>query len=961
VPDDPRDAIRVLHVDDEPGVLDLTETFLERTGDPFAVETATSAEAGLEQIAEHRPDCVVSDYEMPGRDGLEFLQAVRERHPDLPFILFTGKGSEAVASDAVSAGVTDYLQKETGTQQYELLANRITNAVEQARTERKLRTHREQLERLHEATRTLITAETRSEVARQASETARDVLDLPLNGIHLYDPDRNVLVPETVTDQVHDVLGEPPTIAPGEGVAWTAYETGETRVYGDIREAPGVMNPDTPIRSELHVPIGEHGVLVLASLVPDDFTEADVTSAKILAANVEAALDRIERTRELERQHKLFEKVQDFADVGAWEWDPRRESGYYSEAVYRIYGVDSRTDKSPAADLEEFYHPEDRETLRTAFRRAVEEGEPYDVELRVVDAEGEQKWVRTRGDPQFENGTCARVRGTIQDVTERREHERKLNRLQQRTRALMHTDTRAETARVAIETAENVIGAPLSGVHLLNESGDTLEPVAVTDSIHEAFEQPPSYHRNAPDGSSSALAWDLFESGEVLRVDDIHQYDPLDATPLTRSVLIHPLGEYGIFVVSSTEVDAFTETDETLVEILATTLRAALDRVTRDEHRRQREQRLRRLHDVTLDLVQAEDRRTVAELAVEGAEEVLGFPLVMVRQYDPEQDGLVPAASTEGVDDVFDGRPVFRPGGGSFNWGVYETGESRVFDDVSQSDRAIDADTPLRSLAIFPLGEFGTLSAGSVEPATFGETDVFLGRLLATATEAAFERVDHRAELQRQRDDLERKNSRLEEFTNTVSHDLRNPLVVAEGQLELALEDRENERLAGALDAVRRSQALIDDLLELARTDSRIGEIESVQLEQVVSECWHHVDTSGSTLEVDTEQTIRADRGRLQQLLENLYRNAVDHNDREVTVTVGELEEGFYVEDDGRGIPEAERDDVFETGYTTTAGGTGFGLRIVAEIATVHGWSIGVSEGETGGARFEITGVETLD
>lgn len=131
--------ISVLHVDDEQEIAELTATHLERLHDDFSVVTETDATIALERLRDDgRFDCVVSDYEMPSMDGLEFLGAVREIDPDLPFILFTGKGSEEIASEAIRAGVTDYMQKAIGTKQYEVLANRIRNAVYQYRTEQEL-------------------------------------------------------------------------------------------------------------------------------------------------------------------------------------------------------------------------------------------------------------------------------------------------------------------------------------------------------------------------------------------------------------------------------------------------------------------------------------------------------------------------------------------------------------------------------------------------------------------------------------------------------------------------------------------------------------------------------------------------------------------------------------------------------------------------------------------------------
>ncbi|WP_273837635.1 bacterio-opsin activator domain-containing protein [Halococcus sp. PRR34] len=133
------EPIRVLFVDDEQRLVEVAARFLEDLQESFVVVTETSASDALDRLDhEGVPDCIVSDYRMPGLDGLEFLEAVREEHSKVPFVLSTGKGSEEVASEAISAGVTDYLRKDTGTDQYAVLANRIENAVAQRRAERAL-------------------------------------------------------------------------------------------------------------------------------------------------------------------------------------------------------------------------------------------------------------------------------------------------------------------------------------------------------------------------------------------------------------------------------------------------------------------------------------------------------------------------------------------------------------------------------------------------------------------------------------------------------------------------------------------------------------------------------------------------------------------------------------------------------------------------------------------------------
>ena len=207
---------------------------------------------------------------------------------------------------------------------------------------------------------------------------------------------------------------------------------------------------------------------------------------------------------------------------------------------------------------------------------------------------------------------------------------------------------------------------------------------------------------------------------------------------------------------------------------------------------------------------------------------------------------------------------------------------------------------------------------------------------------------------------LQHTNERLQEFAGIVSHDLRSPLAVAQGRLELARAQSGSEHLDAIARAHERIDSLIGDLLTLAQAGSRIAEVEPVDLAALCEASWQTVPTGDATLDIEINRRTDADSSRMKQLLENLIRNAVEHGGNGVAVTVGEIPEGdgFYVADDGPGIPESTRASVFESGYSTGGTGTGLGLAIVTEIAEAHGWEVGIAESSGGGTRVEITDVE---
>jgi PAS domain S-box-containing protein len=247
--------------------------------------------------------------------------------------------------------------------------------------------------------------------------------------------------------------------------------------------------------------------------------------------------------------------------------------------------------------------------------------------------------------------------------------------------------------------------------------------------------------------------------------------------------------------------------------------------------------------------------------------------------------------------------------------------------------------------------------------------DDVLGRVLVVRDISA---------LKRREQQLLEQNEHLDEFAAVVSHDLQGPLMELRASADRAVRTGDASHAEDVLAAADRMDRLVDNLLQLARAGTQVADTEPVALDGVARVAWQTVWTPDAALAIETDRTVVADAERLQQLFENLFRNAVTHGrsterdthaddavstqtdggeDATLTVTVGTVPAGFYVADDGRGIPPAERERVFERGYTTAADGTGLGLGIVRQIAGAHGWSVRATGSEDGGTRIEVTGL----
>ncbi|MBP2252565.1 PAS domain S-box-containing protein [Halarchaeum solikamskense] len=381
------------------------------------------------------------------------------------------------------------------------------------------------------------------------------------------------------------------------------------------------------------------------------------------------------------------------------------------------------------------------------------------------------------------------------------------------------------------------------------------------------------------------------------------------------------------------------------------------DRKAAETRLQQHTTKVTQLHKIATDITAADSRAAIHRRAADGAVELFGADVARVAVVEGDQ--LVPAASSgsNGVD-ASDPVPLsFGYAGQSYQTDTVlrvddladtrSAATSTIRDGGAESDPQPGEDP--RALLSIPLEGYGVLQVFASEPGAFVERDEDVAEMLATHVVTALERVSAEATIRRERD-------RLEEFASLLSHDLRNPLNVAQGRLELIQMTGEIDHVDAIDRALNRMERLIEDMLTLAREGDAVGETEPVKLRAVANQAWTNVTTKSASLEVESSVQIDADRSRLIQVFENLYRNAIEHGGDGVTVRVGSIDGGFFIEDTGPGIPEDERDDVFESGYTTNPDGTGFGLAIVKRIVEAHGWKIKVTEGTDGGARFEVSG-----
>lgn len=609
------------------------------------------------------------------------------------------------------------------------------------------------------------------------------------------------------------------------------------------------------------------------------------------------------REQELAQERSRVELALNVTESIVWEWDFRTDRVVTHPDTEAILGTEIATLDDMLAGV----HPDDRSRVQETLRTAIETDTPYNEEHRVRDGES-TRWVEAYGEVQRdENGIPTQMIGIARDITETKEQARRyeaiFNQTYQFTGLLEPDGTLIEANDTALEFGgidrEDVLGKKVWNAHWFRISAETQQQTKA--DVQRAAEGEFVRRELEVQGADSTSIIDF----SIRPITDEHE----------SVVLLIPEGR-----------------DIT--------------------HRKERERQLKGLNHAIEDLLAADTKQEVAELGVDAARTLLGLKANAIHLCDDESEALVPVAKTPAVDELVGNLPTFVDDD-SIAWRVFTEGTATAIDDLRDDPDVYNPETPILSELHLPLGEYGILIAGSTTPSEFDDQDVIVGELLAAHIVLALDELTHEQKLREREEELLQQNEHLNQFASMVAHDLRSPLSIAMGYLEQYNETGAESDLETVDEALVRIQELLSDLTGLARYEVPNDIDDHISLAKVSQAAWGMVTTSSASLFV-VDFTVAADRSQLQALLENLFRNAVNHGGADVSVRVGPLETGFYVEDTGVGILPADRENMFDHGYTTGDGGSGIGLTVVSQIAEAHNWSITLTESTEGGARFEF-------
>jgi PAS domain S-box-containing protein len=642
--------------------------------------------------------------------------------------------------------------------------------------------------------------------------------------------------------------------------------------------------------------------------------DGEITGGQSIALDV---TEQQEREQRLERTLDLLEKTERIADVGGWEIDPETEDVFWSDHLFELLGVDY-DEEPPLDEALDVYHEEDRHIVEEGVQAAMASGVPFDVEVRFRRPDGEVRWLRVRGAPEFEDGELATVRGAVQDITEKKEREQFLEEVKDQMEAATQAGA-VGTWEWHVQEDRFIAGQSLAELFGIDaeEAREGVRLDRMVESIHED-----DRHR-VEDAIEEAV-----ETGGDYR----EEYRVVDADGETR------------WVVARGHVEC--DEDGEPVTFPGTITDITEKKRVEQELSRQRKQ-LETLIDLLPVAVLVADSDGEIVKWNEAAEAVWGGEIVeadSVADYEQFTGWWADSGDRLAPEDwplarALDGEDVTDP----------SVIEIEGFD--GEHRMVLNHATPVRD-------EDGDVSRAIV---TF--VDITERREYQRKLEASNERLEQFAYAA---------SHDLQEPLRMVS----SYLSLIERRYSDKLDDDGREFIEYAVDGADRMQEMIDALLAYSRVETEGEPFEQVDLEAVFEDVCQdfqlRITESDATVTTDSLPTVYGDEDQLRQVLGNLLSNAIEYSgDSPPTVEVSarraDGEWVVAVSDDGIGIDPEHADDIFEVFQRLHShdehAGTGVGLALTQRIVERHGGDVWVESEPGEGATFYFTipDVETND
>jgi PAS domain S-box-containing protein len=547
--------------------IDAVHTQLQ-TESTATIHTASTAAEAIERRQKDTIDCVITEYDLNETTGVELIEDIRAETSTLPVVLCTTAGSESVASDAIRAGVTDYLapQIPIETSDTELLT-RVERAVRNAQRTTTTRERARQFDAIFDDSHTATWVLDPEGTLDRVNQTARRMID----------------------SDTEAVVGRQFWRLP-----WWRGDS----LQRDIKQLVGRAQRGSFGNAVISQPTETPDPRVLdLSVRPVENERGDLVSIVVEAVDV---TDRVDLERNLRKSEELHRVTLNNMTDTVLITDEDGDYTYVCPNVHFIFGY-TAADIREMGGIEELLGPDlfDRDEL-------AEEGVLKNIECVATDKAGREHTLLVNvREVSIQDGTLLY---SCRDITKRKQREEALATLQETARDFLYAETHDEIAHQIVTDTANVLDLDASAVYIFDDESNHLEPAACSQRMRDLHGPLPSVHadRNTLPGSS-------FVDNESLIFDEVHDASRLDnpATDLRGTAYI-PLGSHGVFVAGAATPGAFDEVTRELADLLAATAEAALDRVTRESRLREQDRALQTKNDRLTELNQINE--TIREI-----------------------------------------------------------------------------------------------------------------------------------------------------------------------------------------------------------------------------------------------------------------------------------------------------------------------------------------------------------